>query len=191
MTGYKYYFKKPKGEIVKDILLWLAIGGAIAIAATSPSFGMNLVRTFLRSRKHNPKSTVNAFRRLYKAGHIAIAKRNHQVYISLTEEGKRRAGIYQINALRVKKPKHWDRRWRIVIFDVPHENRFIREALRGLLKQLGFYQLQKSVWIHPFDCTDEIFLVSSFFGLTAKELRLITTDSIGEDTTFKEIFNLT
>ena len=41
---YKYYFRKPKSEIAKDILYWLAITGAITIALTSPYFGRNLLK---------------------------------------------------------------------------------------------------------------------------------------------------
>jgi DNA-binding transcriptional regulator PaaX len=190
MAMYKYYFRKPKGEIVKDILLWLALGGAVAVAASSPYFGMNLVKYFLKNKKHKPKSTMNAFQRLYKQGCIALEKKRHQYYISLTQEGRKRAGIYQINALEIRRPKQWDKKWRIVIFDIPHRNRFVREVLRGMLKQLGFRLLQKSVWVHPFPCQEEIDLVRSLFGLTVEELRLIIAQDIGESANFKKIFHL-
>jgi len=186
----KYYFRKPKGEIVKDILLWLAIGGAVAVAASSPYFGMNLIKYFLKNKKHKAKSTNNAFWRLYKQGCITLERKNHQSYISLTEEGRRRAGMYQINDLAIKKPKQWDKKWRIVIFDIPHRNRFVREVLRGMLKQLGFRLLQKSVWVHPFPCKEEIDLVRSLFGLTVEELRLIIAQDMGESATLKKIFHL-
>jgi len=187
---YKYYLRKPKGEIVKDILLWLAIGGAVAVSAPSPYFGMNLARSFLKGKKHKPKSTVNAFYRLYKQGYIALEKKRHQYYISLTQEGRKKAGFYQINTLEIRKPKQWDKKWRIVMFDIPHRNRFVREALRGALKQLGFHLLQKSVWIHPFACKDEIDLLRSFFGLTLDELRLVVAQDIGESTNLKKVFHL-
>lgn len=190
MAIYKYYFRKPKGEIVKDILLWLAIGGAVAMSASSPYFGMNLIKSFLKGKRHKPKSTINAFSRLYKQGCIALEKKHHQYYISLTPEGRKKAGIYQINALEIRRPKQWDHKWRIVIFDIPHRNRFVREVLRGTLKQLGFRLLQKSVWVHPFACKDEIDLLCSLFGLTSQEVRLITAQDIGETTNLKKVFHL-
>lgn len=48
MIKYKYYFKKPKSEIVKDILSWLAIAGAVYIAASSPYFTIRLLRDIKR-----------------------------------------------------------------------------------------------------------------------------------------------
>jgi hypothetical protein len=43
---YKYYFYKPKSEIVKDILNWLMLAGAVYIAASSPYFVRNLLKEF-------------------------------------------------------------------------------------------------------------------------------------------------
>jgi len=47
--------------------------------------------------------------------------------------------------------KNWDRKLRLVIFDFQEINRFKRNQLRRLLKQLGFIMIQKSVWLSPYD----------------------------------------
>jgi len=187
---YKYYLKKPKSEIVKDIISWLAIAGAIYIAASSPHFVLNLIKGFKRWRKYPKKKITDAFYRLRRQGCIEIKKKNHQIYISLTEKGKKMAGWLQIDALKIKKPKKWDGKWRIAIFDIAQLKKIYREALRGKLKELGFYPLQKSVWIYPFDCRDEIELLREFFGLTQKELRLIEAENIGPDEHLKKFFKI-
>ena len=46
-------------------------------------------------------------------------------------------------------PKPWDGKWRIVCFDIPEENKEIRNQLRREIKRLGFRSLQRSVWISP------------------------------------------
>lgn len=62
MSKYKYYFKKPRGEIVKDIFRLLAISGAVAIAATSPYFTVNLINALGKDKKpYNKRSASNAF----------------------------------------------------------------------------------------------------------------------------------
>ncbi len=190
MTKYKYYFRKPKSEIVKDILYWLVVGGGVAIAATSPYFGLNLWKAVKKGRKYKRKEVSDTFYRLRKRGCIEIKKRGHQIYIGLTERGRKEAGWLQIDALKIKKPKKWDRKWRIVIFDISQLKRLYREAFRGKLKELGFYPLQKSVWIYPFNCRDEINLLREFFGLTEKEVRLIVTKDIEKDNWLKKIFKL-
>ena len=190
MSKYKYYFRQPRSAIAKDVLLWLATAGVITIAISSPYFATNLLRAHKNWKKYPRKKVADVFSRFKKEGLLEIESRNHQIYISLTDDGRKRAGRLQINHLKITPPKKWDRRWRIVIFDIAHTQRVKREALRGLLKRLGFYQLQKSVWIHPFDCASEVNLLKDFFGFTTEELRLITATSLGGDEAARKFFHL-
>lgn len=190
MTQYKYYFKKPKEEIAKDILAGIAAAGVLAIAASSPYFVLNIIRAVLKGDIHRPASARATFYRLKKEGCIRIRKKNHQIYVSLTEKGRKRAGRFQINHLMIKKPKRWNKKWCMVLFDITDRQRIKREALRGFLKRLGLYQLQKSVWIHPYEFRDEIELLKNFFGFFSYEVRYVITDDIGDDTVIKKHFNL-
>src|SRR3989338_9889059 len=190
MSKYKYYFRKPKSEIAKDILTWLAVSGAVAIAATSPYFIQNLLRSFKKARKYPKKRIFDTFYNLRKQGCINFEKKNNQTYIHLTEKGRKSAGWLQIDALEIKKPRKWDYKWRIVIFDIAQLKTLYREVFRGKLRNLGFCQLQKSVWICPFDCRDEIELLKDFLGLTDQEVRLIVSNDIGKADRLKKIFNL-
>ncbi|MBI1971456.1 MAG: hypothetical protein HYS52_01235 [Candidatus Wildermuthbacteria bacterium] len=187
---YRYYFTKPKSEIVKDIFSWLLIGGVVAIAATSPYFVPSLMRGYSRWKKYHPQKLSNTFSRLRREGFISIERKNRQLYIFLTPEGKRKAGMFQINDLKIKKPRKWDAKWRLLMFDIEERKRIFREALRGKLKELGFLPFQKSVWIHPFDCNPEIELLQEFFGLSKREMQLVVAEHIGEDGAWKEVFKL-
>lgn len=191
---YKYYFKKPKSEIIKDLIKFLALSGTIVIAASSEKFWWNfwlkvlgLKKTF---QKYPKKRVYDNFYTLLKQGFIRIEKRKNQIYISLTEKGRAKAGWLQINDLKIKRPKKWDKKWRIVIFDIAQIKKIYREAFRGKLKELGFFPLQKSVWIHPFDCEAEIELLRKFFNLSQEELRLIVAEKIGPSEKIKQFFKL-
>lgn len=190
MSKYKYYFKKPKTEIVKDIFYALFAVGAICIAASSPYFVRNVIRGIKSIKKYEKKKISSVFYDLKKEGYIDIKMNGRQIYISLTEKGRKKAGWMQINDLKIKRSKKWDKKWRLVIFDIAQIKKNYREAFRGKLKQLGFYPLQKSVWIYPFDCRDEIELLKNFFGLREKELKLIIAEDIGLDKKLKKLFQL-
>ena len=190
MKQYRYYGKKPKLEITKDILTWVAIGGLIVIAATSPYFGTNLIKAFQRKKRYEKKEVYDTFSRLRRNGYLKVEKHNHQIYISLTEEGKKKAGRFQVNNLQIKKPKRWDGLWRIIIFDIIQPQRIKREALRGFLRRLELYPLQKSVWIHPYDCAHEVKLIRDFFGLSENELRMIIAKDIGNDREIRKHFGI-
>jgi len=188
---YKYYFKKPKSEIAKDIILGLALAGSVlAVSALSPYSTASALLRLLKNKRYNKKNCYNVFYRLKKQGYLATEIYNHQIYISLTAEGKKKAGRFQIDSLSIKKPKKWDKKWRIVIFDIAQLKKMHREAFRGKLKTLGFYLLQKSVWVCPFNCKDEIELLRSFFGLNESELRFIVAEDVGSSEELRKFFKI-
>ena len=190
LKKYKYYFKKPKSQIAKNLLSWLNTAGAIVVAVDSPYFVPNIIRKYDRWKKYSNRKVSDMFYRLRRDGLIDVANVNHQIYISLTKEGRKRAGILQIDQLKLKRPKQWDRKWRIVMFDIPQNKKISREALRGKLKELGFFMFQKSVWIYPFECRTEMELLQDFFGLSKNEMRLVIAEKIGDDSMLKQNFEL-
>lgn len=190
MSKYKYYFRKPRSAIVKDVFNYLLLSGAIYLAGTSPYFWLSLMRNYKKLRKYPREKVRSTFYALRRQGYVEFNYKGNQLYISLTKKGKEKAGWMQIDALKIKQPKKWDKKWRIVIFDIAQLKKIYRDAFRGKLKELGFLPLQKSVWIHPFDCKDEIELLKSFFGLSDKELRLIIAQNIGDDKEFRKRFRL-
>ncbi len=187
---YKYYFRKPRSAIVKDVLYWLLMTGTVCLVASSPYFARNLWREYRHLKKYPKKRISDTFYNLRKQGLIEIKKQGPQIYINLTEEGKKKASFLQINDLKIDQSKKWDGKWRLVIFDIAQLKKAYREAFRGKLKELGFYQLQKSVWLHPYDCVSEIDVLKEFFGLSDNELRLIIAEEIGDNRKIREIFKI-
>jgi len=174
----------------KEALKYILLAGAIYIAASSPYFVLNLTRNINRFKNYKKKPLGSAFDYLKRRGLIAIKKDGHDIKIVLTKEGKKRAGKYQIDDLKIEKPRKWDGKWRIVIFDIPHLKTTERNAFRRKLKELGFYSLQKSVWAHPFECREEISLLREFFGLGKGRIQVLLVEKIENDKPLKEFFKL-
>ncbi len=84
-------------------------------------------------------------------------KKNYDgsVTVSLTEKGKLRALNVRFRRLEHKRER-WDKKWRMVAFDIPEECKKGRNALRYRLKMAGFYKLQESLFLYPYDCEKEI-----------------------------------
>jgi CRISPR-associated endonuclease Cas2 len=176
----------------KEILKYLLLAGMIYIAASSPYFVFQVMRNlpkFKKSKKEK-KKFLNAFYYLKKRGLIEIKKEGHDICIALTPEGKKQAGKYQIDDLEIKKPKKWDKKWRVIIFDISDSHKIKRNALRRKLKELGFFPLQRSVWVFPFDCEAEINLLREFFGLNKKEVQLLLVTKIENELFLKKFFKL-
>ena len=84
-------------------------------------------------------------------------KKNYDgsVSVSLTEKGVLRAINYKFKKLYWKKEK-WDGKWRMVSFDIPKECEKGRKALVYRLKIGGFYEMQESLFLYPYECKAEI-----------------------------------
>ncbi|MFH1968013.1 MAG: hypothetical protein ABIJ84_01345, partial [bacterium] len=109
----RYNFSGPASEITRLILGYLILGGLITIAATSPFFIQNLLRSFRKLKKYENKKVYDTFYRLKKQGFINFYEKNNQIYFSLTAKGRKKAGWMQVDDLKIKKPEKWDGKWRI------------------------------------------------------------------------------
>jgi CRISPR/Cas system-associated endoribonuclease Cas2 len=186
-----------RNEIANIILKGLFYGGAIAIASTSPVFIPRILPRIIKYARYQKKKRENERKRFYDSfyklknqGLIEMEYRGKQLYISLTEEGRKRCGKFQVDDLEIKKPFRWDKKWRVLIFDITEKDKIKREALRGKLKQLGLFQLQKSVWVCPYDFFKEIDILRRFFGLKDKEMKIITASEIENDREIRNFFGL-
>jgi len=182
--------------IAKEILYYLAVGGAIAIAATSPYFVVNLFRVLTRKRSDyqkllkEKKKIADAFYRLRKSRLVLLQEKEDGTFVvELTEKGRKRVRQFQFQDLSIKKPAKWDNVWRIIVFDIPNKKKAVREALRQKLKVLEFYQLQESVWVHPYPCEKEIEFIVELFHVYPF-VHMIEARSIQNDVKLKAHFKL-
>jgi len=67
------------------------------------------------------------------------------------------------------------------MFDIPHIKKWARDALRNKLRELGFYQLQKSVFIYPYQCENEIDFLCEVFGIRKHVLLIVCNDFEGSE----------
>lgn len=80
----------------------------------------------------------------YKAQKQGLIEMNSQNIPRLTEKGQKRIKPY--------KPEYLSKEaGLIVMFDIPEKERWKRDRLRTLLRELSFEQVQKSVWVSEFD----------------------------------------
>lgn len=100
--------------------------------------------------KRNKQTVYNTVNRLEKEGYLVEVEERGRKRYRATLKGKAKIFAY------LKKDKKWDGKWRIVVFDVPEKKKRLRNYFRGCLINLGFRQLQKSVWISPYNIADTI-----------------------------------
>jgi DNA-binding transcriptional regulator PaaX len=144
----------------------------------------------LKRRSQQKDKFYNSFYYLRKNGLLKMEYRGKQLHVSLSKEGKNVAEKYSVDNLKIKKPNKWDKKWRILIFDIEERYKSKREALRGKLKELGLYQLQKSVWVCPYHFQEEVDVLRNFLGFTGAEMTTIIASEIEKEKELITFFNL-
>lgn len=109
--------------------------------------------------------------------------------LKLTSKGDAELRRLQVRAFAKKKPKRWDHKWRVVIFDIPEKRRTLRVRLRNMLLDVGFVRLQDSVWVYPYDCEELITLLKVEFRV-GDDVRYMIVDSIERDERLRDSFKL-
>lgn len=179
-----------KGNVKRKILLLLLGGLAIGLSRSPKQYFEILgeIHDDLRGiKKSNLKRTIKIMH-----GYGMLKEETNldgTVKIVLSEKGNKLAKMCSLDVLKIKKPKKWDGNWRIVIFDIPEPLKKVRDSLRFHLKNLGFYELQKSVFINPFPCIEEIDQIVKFYNVR-KHVRIITANSIDNEDELMQKFEI-
>ena len=178
------------GATQKKILLVLLTGTAMGLSGSPRTFFKILKGLPTGLKDIEEKNMRRAIQSLYQS-HLAEAKENPDgtVTLVLTNSGKRTALTYNMDTMKIKKPKQWDEKWRMVIFDIPEKIKRIRNSVREHLRQLEFYELQKSAFVHPFDCKDEIDYIIEFYGIR-QHVRFVIADSLDNEIHIMHHFKL-
>lgn len=161
--------KKPRriySPIKRKVLLLLQAGLALSLTP-SPKTHFYILKELSKDWQEIERQYLRQIVREFYRERLVDwqEKADGSVRIVLTKKGKQKILEFNIDKLCVKEPATWDGQWRIVFFDIPEKRRKVRDALRNKLKDLGFYELQKSVFVHPFSCRDEIDFIVEFFNI--------------------------
>lgn len=102
---------------------------------------------------------------LKKYGYIESVFENRQKIFKITKKGNNHLVESEKEDFRPKIPNHWDGRWRVVVFDIPEKKKEVRNYFRRKIVEFGFIQAQKSVYVFPFECEQEVLRLVQKLGV--------------------------
>jgi DNA-binding transcriptional regulator PaaX len=189
-TGIDKNFKFKMGPVMQKALL-LIEGGLVLGLTTRPDVYFKILKKISKEWQNiNERTLRKAIRKLYQSQLIDYKENNDgTVSLVLTDRGKKKHLQYNPDAIKIPKPSRWDHLWRLVIFDIPEEKKKGRDALVIKLKGLGFYPVQKSVFIHPYECKDEVDFIVELFDLKPY-VRFLVVKEIDIELDLKDRFGL-
>ena len=172
-------------NIQKVVLQSVAAVGLLSVAVLAPN-ALQMLKLFSKNKKRNFTQAVNTSRRrLIEGGFLKYSNG----FLELTEMGERKLRGIERNDYHISRPPRWDKKWRVLIFDIPEKRKYLREKIRLTLRAIGFSQLQKSVWVYPYDCEDLITLLKTDFKV-GKDLLYLVVDEIENDKKLLGLFKL-
>ena len=153
-----------KGELAKEILM--AVAGVALLAGCIAMPGLTKVIPLFGSRGASDRQRARqAMKRLESKKLIRIFTRDNNEVVEITKAGKKKVLEYNLNDMKLKKPLKWDGWWRVVMFDIPQPKKRARDAVSRKIRELGMYPIQKSVFVSPYVCKNEIDFIGEFFGV--------------------------
>lgn len=178
-----------KGAIQKKVMLLLLAGVALSLSRSSNK-QLRIIRDVRNEWKEiDDRALKDAIKSLYKSKLISQKNnRDGTTTFELSKEGKHVALTYDIDNMKIFKHS-WDRKWRIVTFDIPEKIKKVREALRYHLRNLGFKELHRSVFIFPYECKNEIEYIVEFYN-ARRFVRYIEANYVDNELDLKQKFNL-
>ncbi|HEY4506122.1 MAG TPA: hypothetical protein VJJ24_01590 [Candidatus Paceibacterota bacterium] len=181
---------KKLGSLQKKVLLLLLGGVLLGMQRNSRSY-FKVIKGVKEAWKDIDKRSLdNAIKELYESK-LVSAKENKggTTTLILSEKGRQKAITLDISNLQIKEPIKWDGNWRVVLFDIPEYLRKVRDTLRNHLLDMGFVEYQKSVFVHPYPCQNEIdFLIETYE--IRRFVRFMVSSSFDDELKFRRHFKL-
>lgn len=178
--------RTTKGDVTRTILSIIKASGTLAAVLVAPNTLQAFDKAGILPHGRQREIIARARDLLIRNGSL---KRDAKGFLTLTSKGKERLRSYERSEYTLLVPRVWDRRWRVLIFDVPEERRALRDKIRNTLVSIGFLRVQDSVWIFPHDCEEFIVLLKADFKI-GKDLLYLIVDKIENDSEFRDWFNL-
>lgn len=188
MQAQKNGLVSPK---TKEVLLAIGAGAFIASAMLMPGLPL-AIKPFIKYKREQDYKKWQKFnlsrlkwvlKRLENQKEIEVKDE----YVVLTEKGKRK--ILKFNLENLKLEKKWDGYWRIIIYDIPKHQKKESDYFRQLLKRIKCFQFQKSVYLTPYVCEDEIEYIKQLLAI-GTSVKVLKVASLENEKTYKEYFGI-
>lgn len=181
----------------REVLLLVGAGAFLVASVAIPNLPRAL-KPFLDEKRKGDLNVYKRFNipylkrtleRLRRQKLVEVSSKDGQQVVKITEAGRQKVLRYALDALAIKKPKHWDGKWYLVSYDVPEDLKSVRNSLSDYFKAWGFFPLQKSVYLHAYPVQEAVEFLREYLGV-GEHVRIFTVSKIENDKVFREFFGV-
>lgn len=143
---------------------------------------LKILKPSNRNKKSRYKKAINNLIKdniIYLSGEkIILSKKGQKILSQIQTEEI----VFPIN-------EKWDKIWHLVCYDIPEKYKKQRDLFRYKLKQAGFKEIQKSLFVYPYNCKQEIAIISENFHISSF-VAYLNTNSLPMQNKLIDYFNL-
>ena len=184
----------------KEVLILLGAGAFLAASIIFPGLPMvaksfiNAAKEANRNKSQKEWEKFNLWRlrqvvkRMQSSKLVEIKEEKSIPIIKITQKGKQKLLRYKIDEMALDESS-WDGKWRLIIYDVANTKRAHSEMFRTMLNKLKFLKLQRSVYLTPFKCEDEIEYLRLLFGI-GNEVQILKVGSLENEMAYRRYFGI-
>ncbi len=140
--------RSKRNQLRAVVLETVQAAGLISVALVAPNVIGAMGKLGLLPSVRQRDVIKRSMTRLVKQGLLSWENSK----LRLTRKGESELRRLTLAELSRPRPRRWDEKWRVLIFDIPEKRKNLRVRLRSTLQALGFSRLQDSVWVYPYDC---------------------------------------
>lgn len=176
---------------VKDVLKLLAAGVILATVVLFP--GIAAIGPLIKEieerqeRKEWDRFNLWRLRQMIKRLKEQKVVEIKDGIVKITDKGKKKLLKFNLDNIELKQKT--DGKWRVIIYDIANLKKFQRELFRETLKRLKFLRLQKSVYMTPFVCDDEIEYLRQLFSI-GNDVLVLKVAGIENGEVYKRYFGI-
>lgn len=176
--------------IINSALDTIAVSGFVGLGIIAPNSTValeKLLNKYLDSKDRSRESKrIAVYMKQQKL--VAVSPNTDGSYtVTLTDKGKSRNTIARLDSLKIPN-KAWDKKWRIVMFDIPEKHKRLRDYISYHLRKIGFKPLQRSVLIFPYPIDDFVALLKDTFPELKNYLIYLETDNLDAHNKYVKLF---
>jgi CRISPR-associated endonuclease Cas2 len=168
-------------EGVRVALKMLGVGGLFGTVIVAPN-AVGAYTKLVGSLLEDGPTRVRVYKELKRQDLIQITEEKDGIRLGLSMKAAHKLLAIGADEVVILPMKKWDYHWRLVCFDIPAGKTSERLYFNRRLHELGFTMLQRSMWIHPFECIDQIKLITDCVQLT-KYISVLEVTKLDEKST--------
>jgi len=184
----------------KEVLMLLGAGAFLAASIIFPGLPM-AAKPFIdaakeadRNKRQKEWEKFNLWRlrqvikRMQGSKLVEVKEEKGIPIIKITHKGKQKLLRYKVDEMALDEST-WDGKWRLIIYDVAKAKRANSEMFRAMLNKLRFLKLQKSVYLTPFKCEEEVEYLKLLFDI-GDEVQILKVGDLENEGAYRRYFGI-